>query len=35
MKIDSTFKLILAIGALFVGFCLPDIWEFIKALFGD
>lgn len=34
MKIDSTFKLVLALIALFVGFCLPDIWDFIAGLFG-
>lgn len=34
MKIDSTFKLVLAMAALFVGFCLPDIWDFIRSLFG-
>jgi len=34
MKIDSTYKLILAMIALFVGFFLPDIWEFFKALLG-
>lgn len=34
MKIDSTFKLVLALIALFVGFCLPDIWDFIASLFG-
>ena len=34
MKIDSTYKLILAILALFVGFNLPEIFEFIKSLFG-
>ena len=34
MKIDSTYKLILAIGAMIVGFNLPEIFEFIKNLFG-
>lgn len=34
MKIDSTFKLVLAMIALFVGFLLPDIFDFIKSLFG-
>ena len=34
MKIDSTFKLVIALIALFVGFLLPDIFEFIKSLFG-
>ena len=34
MKIDSGYKLILAILALGVGFFLPDIWDFVKALFG-
>ena len=34
MKIDSTFKLVIAIVALIVGFCLPDIWNFLTSLFG-
>ena len=34
MKIDSTFKLVLAMFALFIGFLLPDIFEFVKSLFG-
>ena len=34
MKIDSTRKLIFAIIGLFVGFKLPEIFEFIKNLFG-
>ena len=34
MKIDSTFKLVLAMIALFIGFLLPDIFEFVKSLFG-
>ena len=34
MKIDSTYKLILALIALAVGFCLPDIWNFLTALLG-
>ena len=34
MKIDSTYKLILAIAAMFVGFNLPEIFEFIKNLFS-
>ena len=34
MKIDSTYKLILAIIALVVGFCLPEIWDFLKGLLG-
>lgn len=34
MKIDSIQKLILALIALFVGFNLPEIWEFVKNLFG-
>ena len=34
MKIDSTYKLILAIAAMIVGFNLPEIFEFIKNLFG-
>ena len=33
MKIDSTQKLLLALIALFVGFFLPDIWEFLTGLF--
>ena len=33
MKIDSTLKLVIAIAALIVGFCLPDILDFIKSLF--
>lgn len=34
MKIDSGFKLIVALIALFVGFMLPDIFNFLKSLFG-
>ena len=34
MKIDSIYNLILAIAAMFVGFNLPEIFEFIKNLFG-
>lgn len=34
MKIDSTFKLVIALIALFVGFNLPEIWNFIVSLFG-
>lgn len=34
MKIDSIQKLILALMALFVGFNLPEIWEFVKNLFS-
>lgn len=34
MKIDSVQKLILALLAMFVGFNLPEIWEFIKNLIG-
>ena len=34
MKIDSTYKLILAIAAMIVGFNLPEIFEFIKNLFS-
>lgn len=34
MKIDSVQKLLLALAALFVGFNLPEIWEFVKNLFG-
>lgn len=34
MRIDSTQKLILALIALFVGFFLPDIWNFIQSLLG-
>lgn len=34
MKIDSTLKLVIAIAALIVGFCLPDIWNFLTGLFG-
>lgn len=34
MKIDSTYKLILAMIALVVGFCLPEIWDFLKGLLG-
>ena len=34
MRIDSTYKLILAIVAMIVGFNLPEIFEFIKSLFG-
>ena len=34
MKIDSIQKLILAMMALFIGFNLPEIWEFVKNLFG-
>ena len=34
MKIDSTQKLILAMMALFIGFNMPEIWEFVKNLFG-
>lgn len=34
MKIDSVQKLILALMALFVGFNLPEIWEFIKSILG-
>lgn len=33
MKIDSTQKLILALIALFVGFNLPDILDFLLSLF--
>ncbi len=33
MRIDSTLKLVIAIAALIVGFCLPDILEFLKGLF--
>ena len=34
MKIDSTLKLVIAMVALFVGFMLPDIWNWLKALLG-
>ena len=34
MKIDSTYKLFLAIIGLFIGFKLPEIFEFIKNLLG-
>ena len=34
MKIDSPLKFVLAIMALYVGFNLPEIWAFIKTLFG-
>ena len=34
MRIDSTYKLVLAILALAVGFFLPDIWSFLTSLFG-
>ena len=34
MRIDSGFKLIIALLALAVGFMLPDIFEFIKTLFA-
>lgn len=34
MKIDSTFKLIVAMIALFVGFNIPEIFDFLKRLFG-
>ena len=34
MKIDSGYKLILAIIALFVGFNFPEILEFLKSLLG-
>lgn len=34
MKIDSFYKLILAFAALIVGFCLPEIWDFLKGLLG-
>ena len=34
MKIDSWQKLVLAVLALYVGFNLPEIWEFLKSLFA-
>ena len=34
MKIDSTYKLILALIALFVGFNIPEIYQFLVSLFG-
>ena len=34
MKIDSLPKLLLALAALFVGFNIPEIFEFLKRLFG-
>lgn len=34
MKIDSLYKLILAVIALIAGFCLPEIWDFLKGLLG-
>ena len=34
MRIDSWQKLILALMALFIGFNLPEILEFIKNLFA-
>lgn len=34
MKIDSLPKLIIAMVALLVGFNIPEIFEFLKRLFG-
>lgn len=34
MKIDSIQKLFLALLALFIGFNMPEIWEFVKNLFS-
>ena len=34
MKIDSIQKLVLALLALFIGFNMPEIWEFVKNLFS-
>lgn len=34
MKIDSTFKLVLALVGLTIGFMLPDIWSFLVSLFS-
>lgn len=34
MKIDSGFKLILAVIGLGIGFMLPEIWEFLTSLFS-
>ena len=33
MKIDSTYKLILALMSLAIGFMLPDIREMLKTFF--
>lgn len=34
MKIDSGWKLLAALGGIFVGFYFPEIIHFIKSLFG-
>ena len=34
MKIDSGWKLIAALAGIFVGFNLPEIFNFLKSLFG-
>lgn len=34
MKIDSGFKLIAALLGILAGFYLPEIFNFLKALFG-
>lgn len=34
MKIDSTKKLLFALGGMLVGFCLPEIVDFLTSLFG-
>ena len=34
MRIDTPVKLILALMALYIGFNLPEIWAFLKNLFG-
>ena len=34
MKIDSTAKLFAAVLGILAGLFFPEIWEFIKSLFG-
>ena len=34
MKIDSTAKLFSAIAGILVGLYYPEIWAFLKSLFG-
>ena len=34
MKLDSVWKVVVAIGALYVGFHIPEIWEFLKTFLG-
>ncbi len=34
MKIDSGWKLIIALLGFGLGFLIPDLWEYIKAFFG-